>query len=591
MREQLQKEIVTILKDLGVENPNAVFDMPSRMDFGDLSTNVAMMYAKQLGDKPVSLAEEIKERLISKQIHHVSRIDVIAPGFINFFFDQRFFAKVIDNIKISEFIDIKIVSSEKSQKIFIEHTQPNPFKEFHIGHLMNNTIGESISRIIKANGAEVKTASYHGDVGLHVAKAIWGLVIFVEQVNKNLQEKWNQNLSFATILDTFEITNKEKLEGNLKFAYQYGSTHYELDEKSKKEIQEVNKKIYEHSDKKIDELYYWGRERSLDSFEKIYKKLDSHFDFHFYESETGPIGKKLVEENIGKVFEKGDEGAVIFKGENFEPKTHTRVFLNSEGLPTYEAKEVGLAEIKKEKFAYNKSITVTASEQDSFFNVVEVAIGEVFPELKGKLKHLSHGMLKLPGGKMSSRTGNIITAEALITEVQEKIKEKMKDREMSETQIGDVSEVIAIGAIKYSILRQAVGGDIIFDFDKSISFEGDSGPYLQYATVRANSLLKKAEGVVTSSDELPENWETTNLERLLERFPSVVEKAGREYAPHHIVTHLIDLAGEFNSFYAQHKIIDASDTTSPYRLALTKAFVHVMISGLDLLGIKVPDMM
>lgn len=549
MREQLQKEIEEILREMGVKNPKVIFEYPVKIDFGDLSTNVAMVHAKELGKNPLGIAEEIKEKLEKKNLAHVMEIEAVAPGFLNFYFDAGYFEQAVQHL------DLKNIFG--GQKVWIEHTQPNPFKEFHIGHLMNNAIGESVTRIVKANGAEVKTASYHGDVGLHVAKAIWAL--------------------------------KKDVEFNK--AYAEGNAAYEENEDSKKEIIEINKKIYDKSDAEINTLYETGRKRSLDYFEVLYKRLGSHFDFHFYESETGGVGKKLVEKNTPKVFEKGDAGAVVFHGENFEPKTHTRVFLNSESLPTYEAKELGLAEIKKEKFPYDVSITVTANEQDSFFDVVEVAIGEVFPELKGKLKHISHGMLNLPSGKMSSRTGNVITAESLIDQVKEKIKEKMKDREMNATQIDEVSEQVAIGAIKYSILRQAIGGDIIFDFDKSISFEGDSGPYLQYSAVRANSLSEKAKGIVEMSEKIPAGWRTTNLERMLERFPSVVEKAGKEYAPHYIVTFLVELAGEFNAFYASHKIIDAEDQTSPYRLLLTKTFVHTMTVGLDLLGIEVPEKM
>ncbi|MEQ1561684.1 MAG: arginine--tRNA ligase, partial [Nitrospira sp.] len=476
------------------------------------------------------------------------KVEVVKPGFINFFFDEHYFNKNVESIlrDPSEYSKSNIFSGKK---IFFEHSQPNPFKAFHIGHLMGNCIGESVSRIIKANGAETQVASYHGDVGLQVAKSVWAM----------------------------------KNGISLDESYAYGHKAYEDDEKSKAEIIEINKKIYDESDVEISKIYEQGRKESLENFDAIYKRLDSEFDFHFFESESGEIGAELVRENMGSVFEEGENGAVIFKGENFEPKTHIRVFLNSEGLPTYEAKELGLAQIKKDFFEYDKSITVTANEQDSFFKVVEVAIGEVFPELKGKLKHLSHGMLKLPSGKMSSRTGTVISAESLIDQVKEKVKEKIDDE--------IVSEIIAIGAIKYSILRQAIGGDIIFDFDKSISFEGDSGPYLQYATVRANSILKKSEGVVSVSEKLPENWQTTNIERLIERFPSVVERAGSDYAPHHIVTYLIELSGEFNSFYASHKIIDEGDITSPYRLAITKAFVQVMTSGLTLLGIKVPERM
>ncbi|HEY0221151.1 MAG TPA: arginine--tRNA ligase, partial [Candidatus Paceibacterota bacterium] len=377
----------------------------------------------------------------------------------------------------------------------------------------------------------------------------------------------------------------------LKDAYAHGNKEYEENEKAKEEILEINKKIYDERDEEINKILEESRKESLEQFESIYKRLDSKFDYHFYESESGEVGKELVEENIGKVFEKGEKGAVIFQGENFEPKTHTRVFLNSEGLPTYEAKELGLAQIKKDWLNYDKSITVTGNEQDSFFQVVEVAIGEVFPELKGKLMHLSHGMLKLPSGKMSSRTGSVIRADDLIEQVKDKVLEKIKDREFNDKEKDSISEIIAIGAIKYSILRQAIGGDIVFDFDKSVSFEGDSGPYLQYATVRASSILEKSKGVVEISEEIPVDWQTTNLERLLERFGSIVEKSGREYSPHYLVTYLTELASEFNRFYAEHKIIDENDQTSGYRLAITEAFVNVMTKGLHLLAIKVPEKM
>ncbi len=561
MKDELQKVIENILKDLGVENPKAVFGIPTHVKLGDYTTSVAMAYAKELQKKPLDLALEIKETITAKQIRHITRIDVIAPGFINFFFDEHYFNKVVGNILNT---GGKFGHSKHAvgYKVLIEHTQPNPFKAFHIGHLMNNTIGESVTRIIRANGAEVKTCTYHGDVGLHVAKAI----ALAEQDGINWEDEFPIGMAYAS-----------------------GSKRYEENEDFKKLVLEINKKVYERTDPFINALYDNGRERSLKYFKSLYEKLDSQFDFNFYESESGVIGKKLVQDNIGKVFEVGDGGAVVFKGENFG--LHTRVFLNSEGLPTYEAKEVGLAQIKKEKFAYDGSITITANEQDAFFKVVEVAIGEVFPDRKGKLKHLSHGMLKLPSGKMSSRTGDVISAESLINQTKVKVLEKIVDREFSDSEKEEIAEIVAIGAIKYSILRQAIGGDIIFDFDKSLSFEGDSGPYLQYATVRANSILKKADGVVEVFVEIPENWQTTNLERYLERFPGIVARAGSEYAPHHIVTYLIELAGEFNSFYANHKIIDEEDKTSPYRLALTKAFAEVMTSGLDLLGIKVPSQM
>lgn len=486
---------------------------------------------------------DLVRKLLENKIPEIEKIEV-AGSFVNFYLSKDFFAESVKEINKEKVAFAK--ASASRAKILIEHTQPNPFKEFHIGHLMNNAIGESVGRILAANGAEVTAVGYHGDVGLHVAKTIWGKM-------KNPESSWGE-------------------------AYAYGAQNYE---NNKEEITNINIKISDRSDKEINKLYEEGRGESLENFEQIYKKLDSKFKHHFYESETGEAGKKIVQENVGKIFEES-EGAVIFRGENFEPKTHTRVFINSDGIPTYEAKEVGLAKLKKDKYKYDRSITITANEQDSFFDVVEVAIGEIFPELKGKLLHLSHGMIKLPTGKMSSRTGEVITAESLIGQVKEKIREKIDDDK--------ICEEIAIGAIKFSILRQGVGGDIIFDFDRSISFEGDSGPYLQYTAVRANSVLQKAKGA-SEKAQVAENRETTELERYLYRFPEIVERAGKEFAPHYIVTYLLELAAAFNNFYAKERIIDESDPASPYKIALARAVCHVLSNGLYLLGIKVPERM
>ncbi len=560
--EILEKAVKAALKELKTAETKVILEHPEEFSNGDYSTNIAMVLAKEKKQNPRELAERIAGEIRKNTPKEVERVEVAGPGFINFYLSGKFFTdETKDIVKAGEkFGKTKMLSG---QKFLIEHTQPNPFKEFHIGHLMNNAIGESISRIIKENGAEVKDVSYHGDVGLHVAKAIWAIK--------------KQNIVLEKI--SMEILGK---------MYSAGNTAYETDENAKKEIEEINKKIYEKSDEKINEIYESGKKISLDYFESLYKKLGSHFDNHFYESETGEAGKKIVEENIGKVFEKS-EGAVIFKGEKYG--LHTRVFINKDGLPTYEAKELGLAELKRKFFKYDTSITVTANEQDSFFDVVEAAIGEIFPDLKGKLKHISHGVLKLPSGKMSSRTGSIISAESLIEQVKEKVMEKIAGRGFTQEEKDEVAGQVAIGAIRYSILHQSNGKDIIFDFDKSLSFEGDSGPYLQYSYARAKSILRKAEeeGVKEKFEKTDEG--ESELEKTLYRFPEVVERAGSEYSPHYIATYLIELSSSFNGFYAKNKIVDKNDQNSPYRIALTDAFSIILKNGLNLLGIQAPEKM
>jgi arginyl-tRNA synthetase len=266
-------------------------------------------------------------------------------------------------------------------------------------------------------------------------------------------------------------------------------------------------------------------------------------------------------------------------------------------LPTYETKDVGLAKKKSElEKNLTASIIVTANEQNDYFKVIFKALEFIFPEYAKISKHIGHGMIRFSSGKMSSRKGNVITGESLISEVEEMVKEKVKDRDYSESEKKDIVEKVAIGAIKYSILRQAIGGDIVFDFDKSISFEGDSGPYLQYSYVRAKSVLEKAQnlGIMNSVGAwLLQNslGEISSLERMLYRFPEIAERAGREYAPHYLATYLIELAGAFNNFYANEKIVDEKDSDSPYRVALTEAFSTVMKNGLNLLGIMVPEKM
>ncbi|MDP3875147.1 MAG: arginine--tRNA ligase, partial [bacterium] len=433
MRKRLQNLIKEALKSLNLGSVDFVVEHPTDLKFGD--------YSFHLKGKDHLLHQDIVVHLNSNKPSYVEKVMGAGGGFINFYLSKEFFKESLGEI-IEKGDEFGTNENLKGQKFFIEHTQPNLFKKFHIGHLMNNVIGESLVRIVKANGAEVRTATYHGNKGLHVAKAIWSLL---------------------------------HKPGSADSAYAEGHKAYETDESAKKEIIEINKKIYDESDSRINTLYTAISKDDLAHFESIYQRLDSHFDEHFLESESGEAGKKIVLANLGKIFEES-EGAVVFRGEKFG--LHTRVFLNSERLPTYEAKEVGLAEMKKDLFPYDISITITASEQDAFFNVVEVAIGEIFPELKGKLKHISHGMLRLPTGKMSSRTGDVITAEELIDEIKKRVKD---------------SEPVAIGAIKYMILRQAIGNDIIFDIDKSVSTEGDSGIYLQYAYARTNSLLEKAD--------------------------------------------------------------------------------------------------
>lgn len=570
----LENSIKTALFSLKVDEsriPKITLEHPEEISNGDYSTNIAMVLAKDMAENPKELAIKIVHKILDNKPEEISKVAVAGPGFINFYLADTFLINsVAEVIKLGA--EYGTNKKLKGEKTVVEYTDPNPFKEFHIGHLMSNAIGESISRIIEANGAKVVRACYQGDVGLHVAKTIWGVEKMIAEI-KNSRKEFFGGL--------FGIGKNPSAWGR---AYALGATKYEEDETAKKEIIEINKKIYTGTDENINKIYKVGKKTSLEEFEKIYKVLGTHFDHYFFESETEKIGTDLVQKNIGKVFEESN-GAVVFKGEDYG--LHTRVFINSEGLPTYEAKDLGLATVKYNAIKFDKSIVVTASEQKDYFKVILKAISLIYPEIAAKTSHISHGMLRLPEGKMSSRTGKVITALSLLSATKEKVAEKMSDREMSDREKKHVAQIIAVGALKYSILRQITGKDIVFDFNKSLSFEGDSGPYLQYSYARAQSVIRKAKRNHIDIVKSTEEREVTLLEKMLYRFPEVVERAGDEYSPHYIATYLIEISSAFNSFYANNKIVDKNDANSPYKVALTDAFSIILKNGLDLLGINV----
>jgi arginyl-tRNA synthetase len=566
--ETIKAIVISALKAEGIPEETLlttsfVIEHPADLSKGDYSTNAALVFAKILKKNPVELAKALLERIKLELSSDITNVEVAGPGFINFYLSPEYFNNSIKEIvrKGEEFGELDTLSGKK---YFIEYTQPNPFKDFHIGHLMNNAIGEALSRILEKSGAEVKRATYHGDVGMHVAKTIFGLQTLGEEI------------SIESLGKGYVLGNKE----------------YENNEEAKKVITDINKKIYEKIDPEINALYEKGKAISLSFFESMYVRLGSTFDYHFFESEAGVIGKEIVEAFIGPVFEKS-QGAVVFHGE--DQGLHTRVFLNAEGLPTYEAKEVGLAQIKKEIYPYDVSLTITANEQDDFFRVVEVAIAEVFPELSGKLKHLSHGILKLTTGKMSSRSGGVISAESFIEEVKQGVLAKINESErenITEAEKPALAENIALGAIKYWILKQSIGKDIIFDKEKELSIEGDSGPYLQYAHTRALSVLRKAKAEGIEADiESDLLLEENDLIKKLYRLPEIIEESAKLFAPQLLVTYLTDLASTFNNFYAHNQVVNKNDSSSGMKVALVSAFATVMENGMKVLGITPPERM
>ena len=542
------------LGELGVQIPHILLEHPAETANGDYATGLALQYAKQLGMKPRELAEKIVATL--ETIAGVEKIEIAGPGFINFYLSPESIFRATEEARSEDMWGAN--QNEKGRKTIVEYTDPNPFKEFHIGHLVTNAIGESISRLFVFAGADVRRANYQGDVGRHVARAIWGLF----QSGESPEDVKALGRAYAA-------GAAADVEGSVAHA----------------EITAMNKKVYDRSDEKIHELYERGRKTSLEHFEKLYKILGTKFDFYFFESDAGPFGKEVVGSHIKDGVFKESQGAIVYEGE--KKGLHTRVFLNSEGLPTYEAKELGLSKMKYEKFPYDKSVIVTGNEINEYFKVLLAAMSEVFPELAQKTTHVSHGMMRLEEGKMSSRTGNVITGESLISDLSEAAQKRAKESRADD--VNALAEQVAVAAIKYQILRQAPGKDIIFNREQALSLEGDSGPYLQYAHARTCAVVEKGreQGIKIKIDL---NAEPNEVARLIIHFPDIVERAAKNLEPQLVANYLIGFAAAFNRWYANEHILDGTPAAA-HKVALTDAVRVTLKNGLWLLGIPAPEKM
>lgn len=564
MRSEIEEAIKRVINTMAVNDEvNFVVEHPSDLSFGDYSTNVALVLGSRLGRSPREIAEQFREELIPI-LSQVEKIEIAGPGFINFYLSRNFFQEKIAMILHNPEMWGRSASL-LGEEIIFEYTSPNLFKPLHIGNLVGNIIGESLGRMFEFAGAKVHRVNYPSDIGLTVAKGVWGL----KQTGGNPDD-------IKALGEAYRFANEA-------YENKSGTTA-----EAKGEIEAVNRALYAGSDPLLSEIRDKGLITSKRKLGEIMEQLGTTFDTVIYESEVGDKGMAVVRENTPSVF-KESEGAVIFPGEEYG--LHTRVFINSQGLPTYEAKDLGNFVTKNTLYpSWTEYFVVTGSEQTEYFKVIIEAIKQVFPEAKErKLKHVATGFLTLTTGKMSSRLGNVLTGEDLLAEVEEAAHENAKESRAEN--IAELTSILAVSALKYQILRQSAGSNIVFDKKQALSLSGDSGPYLQYTHARLNSILEKAQSLnLTPSTESPTTT-TYDLEKVLYRFPEVLEECLGETSPHELVTYLTNLASVFNKFYEEEQIVSTEDASTPYKLALCLALKQTLKSGLYLLGLKAVDKM
>jgi arginyl-tRNA synthetase len=554
MKRELEEKLVAAIKELfNVEVP-VELTRPDEQ-FGDYATNVALQLAKQIGKNPREIAETLADKLREELTEQVSTVTIAGPGFINLKLNDAALARAL-TLKPAQFL--------QGQTVVAEYSDPNPFKVLHAGHLYTSVVGDAIANLLEGAGATVHRVNFGGDVGLHVAKAMWATV-------RRLDGEQPDKLA--------QIEDDQRAEWMAE-AYVNGTQAYETDESAKAEIISLNKRIYQlHTDDDRDSplarIYWTCRQWSYDYFDEFYARIGTKFEKYYPESETAPLGLQTVREHVGEVYHESD-GAVVFKGEPHG--LHTRVFINSEGLPTYEAKDVGLIMKKWQDYTFDLSVVITGNDIIEYMKVVLKSIEQFQPELAARSRHLTHGIVKLSGGgKMSSRKGNFLRAADVLEAA------VRANREISE----QASNQTALGAVKYAFLKVRTGGDIVYDPAESVSLEGNSGPYLQYAHARARSILEKVEASPKPATDFEPD--ERSLARKISEYPEVIDKAVRELMPHHVCSYLYELAQTFNRFYERNRVI--GDERQAIRLSLVANYADTLKTGLKLLGIASPDKM
>lgn len=527
--------------------------------FGDFATNIALQVAGRVQDNPRSVAEKIAEEL--KATEHYKEVSIASPGFINVFIKDDALLSSIGQAPEKFF---------ENQRIVFEYSCPNAFKELHTGHLYQTIYGDIAARLMLLGGANLQRTSFGGDVGLHVAKCLWGMVAELGGENP---EKLN-----SIEADSFARSSW------ISARYVQGAKVYEDDEQTKLAIDELNKTIYgfhanDDHESPLAQIYWTTRQWSYDYFDAFYTLIDVEKMRYYPESQTAPVGMAVVKEQLAKGILKESDGAVVFEGDESK-HLHTRVFVTSKGLPTYETKDIGVIWLEKQDYGFDHRFILTGNDQKEYMRVVFAAAEAFQPELVATMTHMTNGTVKFADGqKMSSRLGNVTRAIDVIDIVREKITELVDDLSL-------INEV-TLGAIKYAFARYSLGGDIAFNIDETVSLTGNSGPYLQYAHARARRILEKLSfepaGVETVEAE------DRDIIRKLGEFTDVQSAAIRQLQPHLICNYLFELAQEFNRYYEKNRVLD--DEKEAHRAGLVKLYADTLKNGLGILGIHAPDAM
>ena len=562
----------------------------TRKEFDGDITLVVYPILKYIKLNPQVISKDIGEYLINSS-SIISSYNIIS-GFLNFTISDNYYIKILNEIIHNDDYGLKKIDNN-SKTIIVEFSSPNTNKPLHLGHIRNNLLGDSVAKILEANGNKVVKTQIINDRGIHICKSMVSWELYG---NGDTPEK--VNIKGDKFVGNFYVLFEKKYRLEINKLIKKG--HSEEYAKNKSPILLKAKEMlskWEIGEKDVISLWNKMNKWVYKGFDITYKKLGITFDSNYYESMTYLLGKKIIEKGINKnIFFRKDDGSVWIdlKSEGLDEK----LLLRSDGTSVYMTQDLGTA---VQRYNDNPSLSgmvyTVGNEQDYHFKVLFLILKKLGFVWADSLHHLSYGMVDLPDGKMKSREGNIVDADELINKMKNTAKEISKKLGkldgLSVSEKNNLYDTIGLGALKYYILKVDPKKRILFDPEKSIDFSGNTGPFIQYTYARIRSIIRNSSENFDKPITKPNfNFRETNLIKHLLLFPELITQSSKLLSPSLIANYLYELVKLFNSFYQNVNILgEKNDQTRKMRIILTKIIARNIKKSCGLLGIKVPEKM
>lgn len=560
----------------------------TKPEFDGDYTLVLFSFVKQLKKSPEQLGKEIGDALVKNNPELFTAFNVI-KGFLNLTISDQFWIQFLQNNFSNEKFGSKPANGEK---VMVEYSSPNTNKPIHLGHLRNNFLGWSVAQILKTEGYDVFKSCIVNDRGIHICKSMIAWQLFANGATpQSTHTKGDHFVGdyYVKFNDVYKKQVEELMAGGMS---------KEAAEKEAPIMKGTQQMLLDWEAGKPDVIELWKTMNGwvYEGFDATYKRIGSDFDKMYYESETYLPGKKFVDEGLkqGSFTRKEDSSVWIdLTNEGLDEK----LVLRKDGTSVYITQDLGLAQQKYEEFKYDQSIYVIADEQNYHMKVLKLILQKLGKPYADGIYHLSYGMVELPTGRMKSREGTVVDADEIIEEMvnvaKKKTEELGKVKDFDESELVELYDTIALGALKFFLLRVDPKKRMIFNPEESIDFHGFTGPFVQYTHARIKSVLRKAQG---TSNKAQGSDSLLKLEKeliiLLEQYPTIIEQACAEHNPSVIAIYVFNLAKSFNTFYTEHSVMNAeSEDKKQLRLQLSTMTANVIASGMGLLGIKVPERM